>query len=51
MSLRFDAAFVVLTDTCNACHRAEQVPFIRVEAPTLRVSIVRGTDDGASTTR
>lgn len=34
----FDAAFAALTATCNACHQAERVPFIRVQAPTVRMS-------------
>lgn len=34
----FDAAFAVLTATCNACHQAERVPFIRVGPPSVRAS-------------
>ena len=36
----FDAAFTQLTVTCNACHQAEQVPFIRVGSPSVRTSVV-----------
>jgi hypothetical protein len=34
----FDKAFGVLTDTCNACHQAEKMPFIRVAPPPVRTS-------------
>jgi hypothetical protein len=40
-----DAALEQLTMTCNACHQAERVPFIRVAPPTVRLSPV---DAGAS---
>lgn len=43
----FDAAFLSLTATCNACHQAERVPFIRVEPPTVRTSIVRSPPEAA----
>lgn len=36
----FEPAFATLTATCNACHTAEQVAFIHVAAPTIRVSPV-----------
>jgi hypothetical protein len=36
----FEPAFATLTATCNACHAAEQVAFIHVAAPTIRVSPV-----------
>lgn len=39
-----DAALEQLTTTCNACHQAERVPFIRVAPPTARLSPV---DSGA----
>jgi hypothetical protein len=35
-----DAAFANLTAVCNACHQAEQVPFIRVQPPMVRASVV-----------
>jgi hypothetical protein len=35
-----DAALEQLTTTCNACHQAERVPFIRVTPPTARLSPV-----------
>jgi hypothetical protein len=38
----FDRAFAVLTETCNACHSAERVPFITVAQPNVRLSPVRG---------
>jgi hypothetical protein len=34
----FDKAFGVLTDTCNGCHQAEKMPFIRVAPPPVRTS-------------
>jgi cytochrome c556 len=36
----FASAFATLTQTCNACHVAEQVPFIQVAPPTQRHSPV-----------
>jgi hypothetical protein len=39
-----DAALEQLTTTCNACHQAERVPFIRVAPPVVRLSPV---DPGA----
>jgi cytochrome c556 len=36
----FDAAFTTLTQTCNACHQAERVPFVQVRPPTVRTSPV-----------
>jgi hypothetical protein len=36
----FDASFETLTATCNACHQAERVPFVRVVPPSVRTSIV-----------
>lgn len=38
----FDAAFVSLTTTCNACHVAERVPFMHVVPPPVRTSTVVG---------
>jgi hypothetical protein len=35
-----DSALEQLTATCNACHRAERVPFIHVAPPTVRLSPV-----------
>jgi hypothetical protein len=35
-----DAAISSLTTTCNACHRAEEVSFITVAPPTVRVAPV-----------
>jgi hypothetical protein len=46
----FDLAFATLTETCNACHRAEAVPFITVDPPATRLSPVRSSD-GASSSR
>ncbi len=43
-SAAFDAAFASLTAACNACHQAEQVPFIRVEPPAIRASIVHAPE-------
>jgi hypothetical protein len=37
----FAEAFTGLTNTCNACHVAEQVPFVRVAVPSQRMSPVR----------
>jgi hypothetical protein len=34
----FAASFDQLTETCNACHRTEQVPFVHVRPPTVRTS-------------
>jgi hypothetical protein len=39
-----DTAMVSLMTSCNACHRAEQVPFIRIEPPTLRGSVVHAPE-------
>jgi hypothetical protein len=36
----FEPALANLTSTCNACHAAEQVAFIRIVAPTIRASPV-----------
>ncbi len=36
----FEPAFATLTARCNACHAAEQVAFIHIAAPTIRVSPV-----------
>jgi hypothetical protein len=30
----FAEAFAALTQTCNACHVAEQVPFVRIAVPS-----------------
>lgn len=40
----FAPAFSTLTATCNACHQAEQVPFITVRPPTVRFAPV-GTEN------
>jgi cytochrome c556 len=37
----FDSAFAALTASCNACHAAERVSFIRVAPPTDRLSPVK----------
>jgi hypothetical protein len=42
----FDRAFDVLTATCNACHQTEQVSFVVVRKPTLRLSPVDGSAPG-----
>lgn len=44
----FDTAFSTLTATCNACHQAESVPFIRVAPPSVRSSVVHGPDTGTT---
>jgi hypothetical protein len=36
----FARSFETLTATCNACHQAEQVPFIHVRPPAQRGSVV-----------
>ncbi|MBX3747550.1 MAG: cytochrome c [Verrucomicrobiae bacterium] len=36
-----DAAVRTLTATCNACHQAEQVPFMHVAPPDFRLSPIR----------
>lgn len=36
----FDTAFGTLTETCNACHQAEKMRFIRVAPPPVRTSVV-----------
>jgi len=43
----FDSAFTTLTATCNACHQAERVPFIRVQPPTVRASVVNAGADAS----
>lgn len=40
----FDAAFEALTATCNACHHAERVPFMRVAPPTVRTTVVHAPE-------
>lgn len=47
-SVAFDTAFTTLTATCNACHQAERVPFIRVAPPTVRSSVVHRPDMGTT---
>ena len=42
-----DAALVTLTATCNACHNAERVPFVRVVPPAVRTTIVSAPDASA----
>lgn len=37
----FDQAFELFTLQCNSCHAMEQVPFITVRPPELRVGSVR----------
>lgn len=37
-----DASLIRLTASCNTCHVAEDVPFITVAPPTLRLSPVLG---------
>jgi len=37
----FTSNFKTLTQTCNACHSAESVSFIKVRTPTFRLSPVR----------
>ena len=36
----FDQAFAGLTASCNACHEAEQVGFMRVAPPAVRTSVL-----------
>jgi hypothetical protein len=36
-----ETAIETLTATCNACHRAERVPYIHVATPDVRLSPVR----------
>jgi hypothetical protein len=43
-SSAFDTAFTTLTATCNACHQAEHVAFIRVAPPTTRNTVVHGPE-------
>jgi len=43
-SAAFDAAFSTLTATCNACHQAERVPFIRVVPPAVRTTVVHAPE-------
>lgn len=38
----FDEAFVRLTETCNACHRAETMGFVVVRAPDVRAVVTSG---------
>jgi cytochrome c556 len=39
----FRQSMAALTASCNACHVAEQVAFMRVIPPQLRLSVIRGT--------
>lgn len=43
----FDAAFVGLTASCNACHAAERVGFVHVVPPAVRASVVAGAGGAA----
>jgi hypothetical protein len=36
----FDSSLAALTNTCNACHQAERVPFIHVAPPRVRLAPV-----------
>lgn len=47
---RFANAFKLLTESCNACHKAEKVPFIHVSPPSIRHSVV-SSGGTRSTTR
>jgi hypothetical protein len=47
-SAAFDAAFGTLTATCNACHQAERVPFIRVAPPTVRTTVLQHVPEGTT---
>lgn len=38
----FARAFGLLTLSCNACHKAERLPFITVAPPSIRHSVVSG---------
>lgn len=42
----FDVAFTALTATCNACHQAERVPFVRIAPPSVRYSPVTAPFSG-----
>jgi len=37
----FDRSFTLLTEMCNACHRAEAMPFAHVAPPEMRLSPIR----------
>jgi cytochrome c556 len=43
----FESAFVSLTALCNACHQAEQVAFMTVQTPTIRLTTIRGAEPPA----
>ena len=43
--VRFQEEFAVLTETCNACHRAEDVGFMTVAPPSPRLSPVQAFPD------
>lgn len=45
--IKFARAFDLLTQSCNACHRAERVAFVTVAPPSIRHSVV---SSGASAT-
>ncbi len=42
-----DTAFGTLTETCNACHRAEKMGFVRVAPPSVRTSVVVAPAEGS----
>lgn len=44
----FASQFEGLTASCNACHQAEKVAFLRVRAPTQRLSVL-GPVEGTAT--
>jgi cytochrome c556 len=43
----FDTAFGTLTETCNACHQAEKMRFVRVAPPSVRTSVVVAPAEGS----
>jgi putative oxidoreductase len=43
----FAKRFEALTETCNACHRAEQVSFVHVVPPSIRASPVGPFPEGS----
>lgn len=47
--VRFTSAFDLLTQSCNACHKAELVPFVHVAPPSIRHSVVSSSPSTPST--
>ena len=43
-SAKFTVAFDQLTNACNTCHAGANKPFIRIQRPTARISLIVSGD-------